>query len=82
MSKSFSTQSLRCLHYCIYVTKLSLLTTCVMDNSYGAIFFFLLYFAGLVKSPHSLKEINIYGDHVPQQKTANHSEIAYSIENC
>lgn len=44
--------------------------------------FFLLYFAGLVKSPHSLKEINIYGDHVPQQKTANHSEIAYSIENC
>lgn len=44
--------------------------------------FFKLYFAGLVKSPHSLKEINIYGDHVPQQKTANHSEIAYSIEIC
>lgn len=42
--------------------------------------FFLLYFAGLVKSPHSLKEINIYGDHVPQQKTANHSEIAIPLK--
>lgn len=36
---------------------------------------------GLVKSLHSIKEIEIYGDHVPQQKTANHREIAYSIEN-
>lgn len=52
-----------------------------MDNSYGAIFY-VLYFAGLVKCLHSLKEIKIYGDHVPQQKTANHREIAYSIENC
>lgn len=81
MSKSFSTQSLRCLHHCIYVTKHSLLTTYIMDNSYGAIFY-VLYFAGLVKCLHSLKEIKIYGDHVPQQKTANHREIAYSIENC
>lgn len=52
-----------------------------MDNNYGAIFY-VLYFAGLVKCLHSLKEIKIYGDHVPQQKTANHREIAYSIENC
>lgn len=37
---------------------------------------------GLVKSLHSLKEIKIYGDRVPQQKTANCREIAYSIENC
>lgn len=43
---------------------------------------FFLYFAGLVKSLHSLKEIKIYGDRVPQQKTANRREIAYSIENC
>lgn len=42
MSKSFSTQPLKHLHHCIYVTKPCLLITCVMDISYGALFFYTL----------------------------------------
>lgn len=42
MSKSFSTQPLKHLHHCIYVTKPCLLITCVIDISYGALFFYTL----------------------------------------